>query len=182
MKRFICIALVAIIAISLLAVTAFAASSVNADEQRTLDAAGETVTVAGKDYKLDAAWLNECKNYFLKDDVDLTAAQADEIIGYIKQVQDLVKTSPYVKDLRFTPEINKQAFALINKAAAVNGVTFTYSNGTFTVTDASGAVIFTTTATIKPTGANGFVLPAVVLASLLVVAGAGAFCVKKFAL
>lgn len=182
MKRIISIALVAIIAVSLLAVSAFAASSINADEQRILDKVSEKITVAGKEYVLDAAWINEAKNYFLRDDVDLTAAQADEIIAIISDCQKLVATSPYVKDLRFTPEINKQAFDLINKAAAVVNLTFKYSNGTFTVTDAAGAVVFTTTGTIKPTGANGFVLPVVVLAALLVVAGAGAFCVKKFAL
>ena len=186
MKKVISIAIIAIMAISMLSLSAFAAGGINNDEQRILDAVGGSFVVCGEEITLDATWINQSKNYCLRDDVDITAAQADEIIGYIEQAKAVASSSKEVSVAKaFTTDINKQIIALADKAARVLGLTCYVSSDRKTVVFKAldtGDIVFQTTKTIKDTGASEAVLPVVAVSLLFVMAATGAVCVKKFEL
>ncbi len=57
------------------------AGGINGNEARVIAAASGTFTYEGKTYKAGAAYINSLTSYLSGDDVDLTAAQADEAIS-----------------------------------------------------------------------------------------------------
>ncbi len=57
------------------------AGDLNADEARVVAAAGGTFTYEGKTYRAYRNYVNSLVSYLSDDDVDLTAAQADEVIA-----------------------------------------------------------------------------------------------------
>ena len=78
MKKIITFMLIMVIAVSVFAVSASAAA-LNENEQRIVDAVSQKITVAGKEVALESAWINQAKNYMLRDDVDLTKEQAGNL-------------------------------------------------------------------------------------------------------
>lgn len=185
MKKIISIVLVAFIAVSLLSVCAFAAGGINADEQRVLDALNKEFFVNGKGYKLDAAWLNQAKNFLLRDNVDLTKEQADKILDYISQARGIAESSTVIGGRKFTDKANRDIIALVDKTANVVGLTVVVAGkgASFTMKDiATGDVVYQSSATIKATGAKAPVLPVTAAAVLFVLAAAGAYGVKKYSL
>lgn len=57
------------------------AGTINSDESRVIAAASGTFSYNGKTYRADQAYINSLTSYLYSDDVDLTAAQADEAIS-----------------------------------------------------------------------------------------------------
>lgn len=183
MKRAISVVLLAIMMVSILSVCAFAAPSINADEQRILDAVSEKITVSGKEITLDPIWINYAKNYMSGDNVNITKAQADEIIGYVTQAKEIAKSSELVGTKKFKDQANKDIFALVQKSAKVVGLTAEHKATDvhhFTIRDAQGNIICESTATIKATGASVNYGVLAVVAFVIVAAIGGAVCVKKY--
>lgn len=57
------------------------AGEINGNEARVISAASGTFVYDGKNYKAGTAYINSLISYLSADDVDLSAAQADEAIG-----------------------------------------------------------------------------------------------------
>ena len=57
------------------------AGEINGNEARVIAAASGTFTYEGKTYRAGASYINSLTSYLSGDDVDLTAAQADEAIS-----------------------------------------------------------------------------------------------------
>lgn len=173
MKRVIATSLLALMLISVFATMAFAAGSINADEQRIIDKLNETVEVCGKSVTTATPYMNQAKAYLVRDGIDVTAAQADEIIGYINECQALAKTSSVVKENgAFTKEINEKILALGTKAAAVLDCKVITKGNVVYIYSPSGELIFEQTPAVKFTGMNTTALYVVIAVAVLAVLGA----------
>lgn len=180
MKRVITFAILIVMMLSVLSICAFAAPALNENEQKIFDAYTKTVTVAGKEIKLDAEWVNLGKNYMLREDVDITAEQAEKILGYIAEAEKVAKTAKTATEATaFGAEINNKIIDLAAKAAAVVELKTVVANDHVTFIDAADKVVAEADATIKATGAENNVMPVVVLAVLAMLTVAGAVCVRK---
>ena len=181
MKKIVAI-LLAVLMLSALCVPAMAASDINADEQRVLDAVAEVVTSEeGAKLALNDADLNQAKNFLMRDEIDLDKATADEIIANIEKCVKIV-TDAELKSEKLTDMDEADLKALLDAAndvgapvgvtvsydAATNKVEFTYEN----------AVIATVDPVIKFTGADYTMLFALLGAAVLAVVAA-AVVVKK---
>lgn len=181
MKRVITFAILVVMMLSVLSICAFAAPALNEHEQKIYDAYTKTVTVAGKEIKLDAEWVNLGKNYMLREDVNITAEQAEKILGYIDEAEKVAKTAKTASEATaFGKEINNKIIDLAAKAAAVVELKTVVANDHVTFIDAeTNKVVAEADATIKATGAENSVMPAVVLCVLVVLTAVGAVCVRK---
>lgn len=178
--------LILAVAVSVFSVSASAAA-LNENEQKILDAVSQEITVAGKKVSLESAWINQAKNYMLRDDVDLTKDQADAILAYIDQAVAVAKTSPKVTNGRFSTKVNNELFLLANEAGALLGISFTHlgtdnARNVVAVDDKSGDVIYKAAKVIKDTGAETNVMPVAVVAVIAIAVMGGAVCIKKFEL
>lgn len=183
MKKIVAVML-AVLLISALCVPAFAASDINADEQRVLDAVAEVVTSEeGAKMSLKDADINQAKNFLMRDEIDLNKADADEIIANIEKCFDIV-TKAELKSEKLTDmsEADRQALlAAANDAGAPVNVTVSYDAAANKVEFTyAGAVIATVDPVIKFTGAEYTMLFAILGAAVLAVLAA-AVVVKKTA-
>lgn len=189
MKKVLAI-LIAVLMLGTLCVPAFAASDISADEQRVLDVLEEIATGHhGADMAIKAVDINQAKTFFMKDEINVDKATADEMLVHIEECFDIVvKSGLKEEDLSKMSTENKQALlAAANKAGAAvnvsvsynatkNEVNFTYTNPTTN----TPTVVATTAATIKVTGPDYTMLIVVLSAAVLAVAGL-AVVVKKTA-
>ncbi len=185
MKKIIAILTLVILVASMFAVGVNAAGAINANEQRVLDKLSTTVTANGKKYEIPKNYVNQAKNYFLT--IDMTKAQADEIMGYLAEGEALVKkedaklTTSIVNLDSFNYSVKKEILELGKKACKVVGLTLTY-DGTYVkiVEDKTGKVAFIDEPIIKVTGANVSATAAVVVSAMVVLSFAAlAFVAKK---
>lgn len=185
MKKVISFVLASVMAISLLSVCAFAASGINANEQKILDSLSEKIVVNGKEVAINASLINQAKNYILRDGVNVSEAETSEILGYIAEAKTAAKTSDTVSGNNFSAAVNNKIIALAEKAAAVLNLTVAANptDNSVTIKDAAtGEIVSQSTQVIKKTGASLPVLPMVVVFALFAMSAAGAVCVKKFSL
>ena len=172
--------LLAVLMLSALCVPAMAASDINEDEQRVLDAVSVVVTSEeGAEMALYESDINQAKNFLMRDEIDLDKATADEIIENIEECFAIVeKAGLETEKLTDMAEADRKALlAAANEAgapvaydAARNKVDFTYD----------GAVIASVDPVIKFTGADYSMLFVVMGAAVLAVI-AMAVVVKKTA-
>ncbi len=152
-------------------VSAFAAGSVNSEEQRVLDA----LTASKVDDSSSQKYFSQAKKFFERDDIDATKAQADEVIGYINEAAAIAKAAGLKseKDIaNASADVKNQLVEKANKAAAVFGLKVNVDTKANTVTitkdtvKADGTKTTTTVATsnagTKTTGANSMSSVAVV--------------------
>lgn len=205
MKKFISLALVLLLAVAT-AVPAFAAGGINENEQRVLDVLSQTVRIGDTDFIIPVDYVNQAENYF--NTIDMTAAQADEIIGHVNEGKQYFLSTGATDFKGLTYEDKLQIISYGQAAVAVLGMTLTadFSDNTVTIVDAQGNVAFSAPAkivpftpsnpsnpsggsssgskpgpgTIKPTGMPADTTMAVVIsiAIVLFVAGAGIYLVK----
>lgn len=81
-KNYICVILVGFVLFCILSPKMIAfAGGINGNEARVIAAASGTFQYDGKTYRAGSAYINSLTSYLCNDDVDLTAAQADEAIS-----------------------------------------------------------------------------------------------------
>ncbi len=78
-----CFALVFAFAVALTCDSTFASSGINANEARVLAVCSSTFSYNGKLYRAKSEYIAQVTAYLLRDDVDLTAEQANAAINYI---------------------------------------------------------------------------------------------------
>lgn len=149
MKKFISLALVLLLTVAI-AVPAFAAGGINANEQKVLDLLSQSVTVDGQQYIIPVDYVNQAENYF--NTIDMTSQEADEICGYIQDGIDYF-TATGASDIKgLTYEEKLYILDCGKKAAGVLGMTLTadFVGNTITILAPDGTVAFSAPATISP--------------------------------
>lgn len=189
MKKVLAIML-AVLMLGTLCLPAYAASGINADEQRILDLLEEIATGHhGADMELHAVDVNQAKQFFMKNDIDVSEEAADDIIAHVEDCFDLVIASGLKEeDLgALDADTKAELLALANEAGAYVNVTVSYDAAAhetnFVYTDAETGeetVVGTTSNAIKVTGPDYTMLFVVLAAAVLAVA-AVAVSVKKTA-
>ncbi|MDF2568140.1 MAG: hypothetical protein K0R90_1596 [Oscillospiraceae bacterium] len=180
MKKLIC-ALLSVVTIAALSLTAFAAPGISANSQEILDLLSTTVTTkSGAKMTLPAEYLNQAKNYLMGSDVDITDEQLAASKAQIQEAISLVEESSATSLADLPLDVKS---ALVEKAQAVaetNGLSLTYASTAkkVTIKDTDGKVVFEASNVIKKTGADYSVYFAV-SALLLIVAAAGGIVVLK---
>jgi len=150
----ICLALLLIMSTG---VNVFAASGINADEQRVLDALSQSVTTqAGVSLTLPSRYISQAKTFMLKDGVDLTASQCDQIIAKTNEAVALIAATSATRLLEIPLDVQSKFVEQAKGAASVIGLTLSYNATTreSTVTDASGSIVATSGSTVKQTGTD----------------------------
>ncbi len=168
-----------ILLISLMVVSASAAG-INENEQRVMDVLKSEVDLgqSGATYIIPENYINQAENFFLG--YEMTAAQADEIIGYVQKAIDVVKSrtdmvSGDVFNLDRLPYADKKAILNYGQLACkVVGLTLIYDGTNVVITDENdnGKLYFSSEPIIKVTGAQAVVIyVAAAIAAVLLVAG-----------
>lgn len=134
-----------------MSVSAFAAGTIDANEQKILDELNAK--------KVPAEYVTQAKNYFEKDDVTVTADQATQIIANIDDAANIAKSA----GIKTKADLDKASAATIDAivakasaAAKVINLTVSYDakKGVATIKDAKGNVVATTNVGTKKTGAD----------------------------
>lgn len=134
-----------------MSVSAFAAGSIDANEQKILDELNAK--------KVPAEYVTQAKNYFEKDDVTVTADQATAIIANIDDAAQIAKSA----GIKTKADLDKASAATIDSivakasaAAKVINLTVSYDakKGVATIKDTKGNVVATTNVGTKKTGAD----------------------------
>ena len=143
-----------------MAVSAFAAGTVNSEEQRVLDA----IKADKVDDSSAQKYFTQATKFFERDDIDATKAQADEVIGYVNQAAAVAKSAGLKSEkdiLNASDDVKNQLIEYAKKAAAVFGLTVRVDSKSgvieFIKTDATTGttqVGATTNTSTKTTGAN----------------------------
>lgn len=123
----------------------FAATGVNAAEQRVLDELHTTVTMAGEEKSLPVRYINQAENYFTNE-CDMTEAQADEIIKDIEDVKAYLTSTGKANYNSLSDDEINQMVTLAKKAAAVVDCTIEYNK--------SNRVVSVVTKNSDNTGSN----------------------------
>lgn len=136
-------------------VSAMAASGLSAAEESILAKLRAGVEVNGQVVEVPAAYINQAENEFMKNDVDVTADQAEVINSKIDEVAQIAKEENITKasDLATSGSVD-ELVAIVQEAAAVVDYTVAYdaASGIVSVTDPSGTEVFTTKSVINQTG------------------------------
>ena len=176
-------------AVAVTATVGASAAGINAAEQKILDELHTTVSLNGVAKSIPASYINQAENYF--NTVDITDEQATQIVAGIEDSKAYIESTgvAHMKDLS-----SDQIDTLVGKVnAALSPVSltlqYTKSTGAVSIVDASGNVVFSTTAAavsggssnpIKTTGAD-FSVPGVVAVAgvgVLLVSAAGVYLFK----
>ncbi|MBR3594163.1 MAG: hypothetical protein IKL44_05765 [Clostridia bacterium] len=188
MKKFFAVLFAALLIVSVFAFSASAAGTFGANEQKVVDFLGskETYKVGGKDFtfKIPTNYVNQAKAFFASTEGDITPADADAIIAFVKEGEALVKETlsadaSYLKGdtvdfVHFPTATRKAILDKGQKACKVVGLTLVFDGEHVVITNAAGATVFDDDAIIKTTGAefNYTALIAVCAGFALVVVGA----------
>lgn len=157
-KKIIAVSVSAVMMLAM-SVSAFAAGTVDANEQAILNELNAK--------KVPAEYVTQAKNYFENDGVSVTEAQAKEIIADIDEAAAIAKaagvTSPADLSKASAATIDK-IVAKAQEAAKVLDLTVTYDakSGVATVKDSAGKVVATTNIGTKTTGADSMSTVAVI--------------------
>lgn len=188
MKKLISV-LLSLVLLSLFALPVLGASDVNAEEQKILDKLAAGVTIDGKLVTLSAEELNLAKNFFMRDEIDLTAADVAGLLTAIDEVAAILKDAD-VTNVTDLSSSDKLAIVAIVEAAvaAVESVELTFSYDFDTniaqVLGAGGVVLAESTLTAESTvikdTANNLSMTWILLGALsLIVIGGVAVAGKK---
>lgn len=142
-KKLLAVSVSAVMMVAM-SVSAFAAGSINASEQKILDKL--------KASNVPARYVTQATNYVEKDGVDVTEAQADKIIAYIDSAKQAVDKAGITTEaqLKKNQAVLDKVVADAKAAAAVLNLILTFDQSTkiVTVTDQAGKTV----AKIEPNG------------------------------
>lgn len=182
MKKMLAMVL-AVVLVMACGVTALAATDINENEQKILDAVGKAVTVDGKTVEIPADLQNEVETYLMRDGVDLTAEQAATIVEKVDACFDIavengVTSTEALKNLPY--EVKNQLLTLAQEGAAVVDLNVAYdsASGSLVVTDADNNTVAKVEPALKVTGADSTVLVLVAAAVVVLLVG-GVIVAKK---
>ncbi len=174
-----------------LPVSASAPAGLNENEQRIMELIRSKNPLAGREYIVPVSYANQAENFFLQ--VDVTAEQADEIIGYIQKGIDKLKLRQDVIRAAGGDVFNLRGLAYNDKkdileygqkACAVVGLNLIFDGTNVVITDAkdNSKLYFSDAPIIKVTGmetsTNTAMIVGIVLA-VIAVGGAVALVIRK---
>ena len=169
-------------AVIALTVSVSAATDINANEQKIVDAVAKVHTVDDGELSIPEATQNQVSLYLVRDGVDLTAEEADYIVEKIEACFaiveaanvsdfDAIRQLPVEKKTELL-DLAREAGAKINLTVAYNG-----ADHTLTVNDAAGLEVATVSTDLKFTGADNTAW--IVMAGCIAVLLVGGFAVAK---
>lgn len=128
-----------------------AVGTITADEQKIIDALQAGVVVDGTKVTLQAADINAAKTYLTNNDVN--ASQVSDILSSIEEAKSYMQTNK-IKDIAsIKGEHATKLLAIAQSAASVLGLTISVgADGTVSVKDADGKLVYSTAQVIKKTG------------------------------
>ncbi len=163
MKKLVTVLLV-VAMIAVLAVPAFAATGVNANEQAVLDKLSEYKEMGKNEWKfyIPDKYVTSAKNYFIGD-CDMTEEEKDIIIAYIdegaeivKKEADAAKFDGSVYNLNTMSQASRSAVLVLGqKACAEVDLNLVYNsaeNVVIITTVKDGTVVFESAPVVKTTG------------------------------
>ena len=176
--------LLSLVLMSLFVLPVLGASDVNAEEQKVLDKLTAGVTIDGKTVALSAEELNLAKNFFMRDEIDLTAA---DVAGLLTAIDAAAKIMQDAKVSDVTKLSTDDKLALLKVAqdavAAVESVELTFAYDFDTniaqILGAEGVVLAESTVTTESTvikdTANNLSVTWILLGalSLVIIGGVG---------
>lgn len=133
--------------------TAFAAG-ISTDEQAIIDKLKAGFTVDGKTVSVPTDIINQVENEFMKNETDVTAAQASVIEGKMDEVIAFAQAND-VTDVASAKEYADDIIPLVQAAASEIGYTVAYdasSDTGLTVSDPEGNTVYTSKAVVNQTG------------------------------
>ena len=193
MKKVLAVLFSALLIFSVFAFSASAAGTLGTNEQKVLDflSSKEIYKVGDKDFtfQIPANYVNQAKAFFAGNEGDITAAQAEAIIDFVKEGEALVKTTleddaAYLKGttvdfVHFPTETRRAILEKGQKACEVVDLSLVFDGEHVVITDAEGAARFDDDAIIKTTGANVNFTALIVVCGAFLVVVAGALGVAK---
>lgn len=174
-KRLVAVATTTVLTVAM-AVTAFAAGKVNADEQKILDA----LTAKG----VPANYIAEVKAVLEDETVEVSAADAETAIANIDEAKKLVDAAgaKSIADVKANAELTKKLQNIVTKTATLKSinvkVSFDAKTGKPSVVTENGKIT-PADSTIKDTGVDFSTTAAVVAGLGLSVAGIAVIAKKK---
>lgn len=154
------------------------AAGLDANKQKVFDALKSSVTINGKTVSLPDDLLNQAENYLRRDDVTLTAQQADLIVAQVKAAQKLVKDAKATKISDLSASEKGELLKMIRKAGEVANLTVVTDLAKNTISVYSnGQLVATDEPALKVTGTD--ITPFAVVFGLLVSAVIGCFVVSR---
>ncbi len=169
--------IMSVLMISAIAFSASAASGINDEEQRLIDAYKD----AGiNGFVFNESTINQIEIYFMRDGVDITAEQTDGVISYLNEAVSYFGSTGASSLHALSNEQRQHLFEIVKNGAAVVDLTVHYdaANKLFQVYTADGELVYSDASVIKTTGAD--YTPAVVtFAVVLMLACAAAVAAKK---
>ena len=176
--------LLSLVLMSLFVLPVLGASDVNAEEQKVLDKLTAGVTIDGKTVALSAEELNLAKNFFMRDEIDLTAA---DVAGLLTAIDAAAKIMQDAKVSDITKLSTDDKLALLKVAqdavAAIESVELTFAYDFDTniaqILGAGGVVLAESTVTTESTvikdTANNLSVTWILLGalSLVIIGGVG---------
>lgn len=159
------VALAALVVLSVPLSSASAAQGIGVNEQLILDALNQPITLSdGRVVYVPAQHVNQVRNLLISTDV--SADQANQIIGYISQAIANVESSNYTSFAEASQGAVNQVVALIERAAAVLGLTISIDFGSGNLATDINVSILSATGNVvgesrRPVRATGNVLTGV---------------------
>ncbi|MDD2495821.1 MAG: hypothetical protein PHV07_05150 [Oscillospiraceae bacterium] len=170
MKKIIAtITIVMLVVLSVL--SASAATQINTDEQKVLDALSGSITTSDGSVTIPDSYINQVKQYLLAKEIDAT--EATTILAKINEAKTVTKTVPGTSFTKvydnMTSATKNNVIGIAQDAADVAGATLTVNATAKTVTIAdseAGTFVFDLNA-IKKTGVSGNAVMAGIASVLL---------------
>jgi LPXTG-motif cell wall-anchored protein len=156
-----------------MAVSAFAAGSINANEQKVLD------ELTAKN--VPASQIEKVKAEFMKDGVDVTADEANTAVANVDKAKAIVDAKGYttLEQLKADTATMNEVVAIVNSTAKAVGVNVTVSVAADGKVSTSTSTNGSSDASIGKTGVDFSTTAAVVAGLGLSVAGIAVFAKKN---
>lgn len=154
------------------------AAGLDANKQKVLDALKEKVTANGKTYSVPADLITQAENYLKRDDVTITADQADAIVEQIEAAAEIVKKAGVSTAAELSAAEKTALLEKINAAAEVVNLTVSVDSAKGKITVLSGnELVASDEGAIKFTGVDVSYL--VVLAASVVALLTGCYVAAR---
>lgn len=149
------------------------AAGLDANKQKIMDAANQTITVNNKVVALSDANKTQIENYLMRDDVTITDAQAETVVAQINKALDIVKAAGVdnLNDLSSADQTKILNIANVAADAIDLKVVVNSANNTITILDKNNTVVASIDAVIKVTGPDASATVAVFGFALVLLAG-----------
>lgn len=164
------------------------AAGIDANEQKILNELDTTITHGKYTFHIPDEYINQAKNHFLKEGNEMTAEEAEKILGFIQEGEEVIHkvlethvfTGNEIHMEDFTLEEKQAILAAGQKACEVKELTLTYDDKHVTIVEnATNKVVFDDDPIVKVTGAEAFGYVAIAVSVLFVGLATVAFVTKK---